>query len=147
MQLQLAANNVVTFRGSGQGPVTAILTSGTGASLQVIVPAGARTGTLSVGSVGGQAGLGKVFFLPPSITGFSIAGGPVGYDININGDNFSFESQQSTVVKFNGTVATAFSVLSGTSIKVTIPAGAMTGTVTVQTPGGTATSPTVFTIR
>jgi hypothetical protein len=144
----VAANNVVTFIGAGQVPaVTAVPMSGTGVSLQVKVPAGARTGTVSVGSAGGQASMPKAFSLPPSITSFSIPGGPVGYDIDINGDNFNQVTPQSTVVKFNGTVATSVRVWSGTVIKVTIPAGATTGKVTVQTPGGLATSPTVFTVR
>jgi hypothetical protein len=143
----VAANNLVTFRASGQPSVTAVPTSGTATSLVVTVPAGARTGVLVVASISGPVGLPKVFFLPPSVTGFSTPGGPVGFDIDIIGDNFNIDSPQLMTVKFNGTVATSVRPYSGTVIKVTIPAGATTGPVTVQTPGGLATSPVAFTVR
>jgi hypothetical protein len=71
----------------------------------------------------------------------------VGFDIDIIGDNFNIDSPQLMTVKFNGTVATSVRPYSGTVIKVTIPAGATTGPVTVQTPGGLATSPVAFTVR
>ncbi|OON68616.1 hypothetical protein B0919_13335 [Hymenobacter sp. CRA2] len=48
-------------------------------------------------------------------------------------------------MSFNGTAATSFTVNSATSITATVPAGATTGTVSVTTPGGTATGPT-FTV-
>jgi hypothetical protein len=48
-------------------------------------------------------------------------------------------------VKFNGVVATSVSVLSATSLRATVPAGATSGPVSVTNAGGPATGPT-FTI-
>jgi hypothetical protein len=42
--------------------------------------------------------------------------------------------------------ATTFSVDSDTQITATVPTGAKTGKIQVTTPGGTATSPGVFTV-
>ena len=144
----VVANNVVTFNGWGQPGVTAVPTSGTATSLMVTVPAGAKSGTLSVASITGPVSvMGKAFYMPPAVAGFSTPAAPVGFDIDIVGDNFIFDAPQPTIVKFNGVAATAVRPFSGTILKVTIPAGATTGPVTVQTPGGLATSPVAFTVR
>src|SRR5207237_487698 len=78
---------------------------------------------------------------PPTITGFTPASGPVGTGVTISGSNFT----GTTGVAFNGASAT-FTVNSATSIQATVPAGATTGTISVTTPGGTATSPGSFTV-
>ena len=51
-----------------------------------------------------------------------------------------------TSVTFNGTPATAFTVVSKSEIKATIPVGASTGPVLVVTPGGTLSSNQLFTV-
>jgi uncharacterized repeat protein (TIGR03803 family) len=51
-----------------------------------------------------------------------------------------------TSVTFNGTPAT-FTVVSGTQIKATVPAGATTGSIQVTTPNGTLTSNIAFTVQ
>src|SRR5439155_273136 len=48
-------------------------------------------------------------------------------------------------VRFNGTTA-SYSVTSDTAIQATVPTGATTGTLSVTTPGGTATSAGSFTV-
>ena len=50
-----------------------------------------------------------------------------------------------TAVNFNGT-ATAISADQATKITTAVPAAATSGSVTVMTPGGTATSPSPFTV-
>jgi uncharacterized repeat protein (TIGR03803 family) len=50
-----------------------------------------------------------------------------------------------TAVWLNGTPA-SFTVVSDTSIRATVPTGATSGLVTVQTPSGTLTSNTIFTV-
>lgn len=52
----------------------------------------------------------------------------------------------STGVSLNGTPAT-FTVIADTYIQATVPAGATSGFVTVQTPGGTLTSNTIFRVE
>ena len=78
---------------------------------------------------------------PPTISGFTPTSGPVGASVSISGTNFTGAS----AVAFNGTSA-SFSVTSATAIQATVPAGATSGTISVTTPGGTATSSGAFTV-
>jgi hypothetical protein len=52
----------------------------------------------------------------------------------------------STYVAFNGTLA-AFTIVSATEIVATVPKGATTGTVLVNTPSGTLSSNVVFRVQ
>src|SRR5207302_841086 len=78
----------------------------------------------------------------PTITSFTPTSGPVGTSITISGTNFT----GATAVMFNGVSAAPFTVTSDTRIQDTAPAGATTGPLSVTTPGGTATSTSVFTV-
>jgi hypothetical protein len=53
---------------------------------------------------------------------------------------------QTTKVTFGGVTATSFTVNSDTNVTAIVPTGAKTGKIVVTTPGGTATSPTRFTV-
>lgn len=75
----------------------------------------------------------------PSITGLTPTSGAVGASVTIAGSGFG-SSQGSSTVKFNGTTATVTS-WSASSIVVTVPGGATTGTV-LATPSITSLSPT-----
>jgi uncharacterized repeat protein (TIGR01451 family) len=77
----------------------------------------------------------------PAITGFSPASGPLNGSVTITGTNLVF----ATNVTFNGTSA-AFTIGSTTQIVATVPAGATSGLIQVQTLGGTATSSSSFTV-
>lgn len=77
----------------------------------------------------------------PVIASISPTSGPVGSTVRIEGTNLA----AATAVAFAGTAA-GFTVLSGTEISTTVPAGAASGPVTATTPGGTATSPVAFTV-
>ena len=68
--------------------------------------------------------------------------GRVGSSILILGNNLI----GTTRVKFNGTAA-AFTVISASAIRTTVPTGATTGSVQVTTPTGTLTSNVVFTVN
>ncbi len=76
----------------------------------------------------------------PAITSLSVSSGPVGTPITISGSHLTGTS----AVKFNGTAAT-FTFVSDTQVTTAVPVGAASGTITLTTPGGTATSPT-FTV-
>lgn len=78
---------------------------------------------------------------PPTITGVSPASGAVGAAVTITGTKLT----GATSVKFNGVTAT-FTVDSPAQITTAVPAGALTGKITVATPTGTATNAMDFTI-
>lgn len=77
----------------------------------------------------------------PTLASFNPASGPVSTPVTLTGTNFT----GATSVKFNGTAAT-FNVDSATQISTSVPSGATTGTISVTTPGGTATSASAFTV-
>jgi len=66
----------------------------------------------------------------------------VGTAVTLSGSGFI----GATSVKFNGTSATTFTVSSDTQVTATVPSGATSGTISVTTPGGTATSATSFSV-
>ena len=107
------------------------------------VVAGATTGTVTVEEPGGNLLSLQPFKVTPSITSFSPASGPVGTPAVIKGMSLL----QTTAVKFGGVVATVFSVDSTTQVTATVPSGAVTGKISITTPGGTANSPTNFTVN
>src|SRR5207237_2872577 len=62
--------------------------------------------------------------------------------VTLSGTNFT----GATVVTFNGLSGAPFTVTPATAIQDTVPTGATTGSLSVTTPGGTATSTSVFTV-
>ena len=93
-----------------------------------------------------DAGAAYVFTLdglpiPAAVASFDPATGRVGTAVTLIGEGFTDASS----VAFNGTAAT-FSVLSDARISTTVPKGATTGTITVTTPLGTATTTSAFTV-
>jgi LmbE family N-acetylglucosaminyl deacetylase len=89
-------------------------------------------------TVGSEVGGGNA---APTVSGFSLAAGPVGSTVAITGTGLTFAN----AVRFNGLSAT-FTVNSATQIMATVPAGATTGPISVTTPAGTATSATPYTV-
>ena len=77
----------------------------------------------------------------PSITGFSPTGGAWGSSVTISGTGLT----GATAVTFNGKLA-SFTVLSDTTITAIVPTGSKSGPIGVQTPAGSATSSTSFTV-
>jgi hypothetical protein len=141
---------LVTLTGTNLGSVTAVgfgnvsatsITVLSASSIRVAVPAGTTTGRLTVTNPAGSAQSAGTFVLVPRLTGF---GSPSGSDddaVTLAGTGLT----GATVVKF-GTVSAAFTVVSDTEITAIVPAAAVTGRVSVTTPGGTALSPTDFVI-
>jgi RHS repeat-associated protein len=80
----------------------------------------------------------------PTITGFAPAQGPAGTAVTISGEHFDADvPENNTVTFFDGNEA-AVSEATTTTLKVTVPSGAINGPITVSTPGGTATSTQEF---
>jgi hypothetical protein len=65
-----------------------------------------------------------------------LAMGRVGAKIIILGNKLT----GSTAVSFGGVAASTFRVVSSTAMTATVPSGALTGTLSVTTPGGTLNS-------
>ncbi len=80
----------------------------------------------------------------PTITSFTATSGFVGASIQIVGTGFD-PIPGNNIVKFNGVPATITSS-SATSLTVTVPTGATTGTITVTSNGMTASSTTPFVV-
>jgi hypothetical protein len=78
----------------------------------------------------------------PRILSFEPPSGPVGATVVITGQSFT----GATRLVFSCGDAASFTVNSDTQITATVPPGAMTGTISVLTPGGNAGSPTSFTV-
>jgi hypothetical protein len=142
----------VTIGGTNFTGTTSVSFGGTSASFTVVsdtalhatVPGGATTGPIAVTTPGGTATSATAFTVTvpaPTISSFTPTSGPVGTSVTITGSNFT----GATSVTFGGTSA-SFTIISGTSVRATVPAGAVTGLIAVTTPGGTATSANAFTV-
>jgi hypothetical protein len=89
----------------------------------------------------GSAQSAATFVLLPKLTGFGVPSGSDGDAIPLTGSGFA----GATSVKF-GAVSARFTVLSDVEIMAIVPAAAVTGRVSVTTPGGAVTSPTDFVV-
>jgi IPT/TIG domain len=82
------------------------------------------------------------FSAPPTVTSFSPTSGMVGTVVTVTGTQFA----GATAVKVGTATATTFTVVTPKSMKVTVPAGAATGPITITTSGGTIASAATFTV-
>jgi hypothetical protein len=135
----IQGTNTVSFNG-----VTATATSWSPNQIVVPVPAAATTGNVVV-TVNQVASNGVGFTVIPTITGLSLASGPVGSSVTITGISFG-TSQGTSTVTFNGVAATTINTWTANSITVIVPAGATTGNVVVTVPGGFASNGVSFTV-
>ncbi|MCI1186292.1 IPT/TIG domain-containing protein [Hymenobacter sp. DH14] len=136
-----AAANTVRFNG-----VAAPVLSATATSLTVRVPAGATTGPVVVSTPEGAGRSLTPFnvFQPPTLAAVAPAEGIPGSAITLTGTNFSPVAAQDTVW-FNATPA-AVQQATATTLQVTVPAGATTGKIRIQTLGGQVQSTQDFTV-
>jgi hypothetical protein len=81
----------------------------------------------------------------PSITSFTPTGGEIGSTVTITGTNFS-TTPANNEVKF-GTVAATVTNATATSLTTTVPAGAVTGKISVTVNSKTAISAPDFTVN
>jgi uncharacterized repeat protein (TIGR03803 family) len=111
--------------------------------MTTVVPNAALTGIVTVLFTQGQVNSDKKFRVTPTARSFSPTSGSVGTSVAITGNSLT----GATKVTFGGMKVAVFTVNSNTQITATVPAGAVTGKIQVTTPGGTATSPTAFTVN
>jgi hypothetical protein len=118
--------------------------NGAGTQVTVAVPAGAASGPITLVTPGGTATSTSSFTVlnPPAIASLNPLSGPAGTSVTVTGQNLT----AATAVTFNGTAAASFTVNSATQLTAIVPAGASTGLVRVTTAGGTASSPSNFTV-
>jgi uncharacterized repeat protein (TIGR03803 family) len=135
-----SSGSVVKFGGVASSSVTR---SGT-TYLTATVPVGAKTGTVTVTTGSTTLTSPQTFKVKPKITSFSPPSGTAGTPVTLNGTGLTF----ATAVKF-GTVTTTFTVVSDSQVTTVVPSGLAAGPVTISitTPGGTANSPTKFTVN
>jgi predicted outer membrane repeat protein len=100
-----------------------------------------QRGTARPQGTGCDIGAVELVLPKPAITSFTPASGQVGTAVTISGAGFT----AAATVAFNGTSATA-TIDSDTQISATVPSGATTGTITVTTEAGIATSASSFTV-
>jgi hypothetical protein len=140
----------VTITGTAFTGATAVSFNGVAAAFTVspsgtittTVPAGATTGPISITTPSnGSIVTTTRFTITPAITSFAPTFGGVGAGVTITGTNFS----GARAVSFGGRAAT-FTVNNSGRITTTVPAGASTGSISVSTLDGTATSAASFTV-
>jgi hypothetical protein len=145
----------VTINGSGFVGITAIHFNGLAASFTVdndkkiwaVVPAGARSGKISLSVAGGGSASEDTFDIltppaPPAIDAFSPASGPIGTVVTIKGAGLA----GATAVTFNGAPASSFTIDSDAQSRAIVPAGATNGKLSITTPAGGATSAASFVV-
>jgi hypothetical protein len=118
------------------GGVAAGLTSYTATQIIAVVNTGATSGDVNVVTPGGSANLTGFSYAiqSPTVTSFAPTSGTAGASVIITGTNLT----GATAVSFGGTAAQSYQVNSAAQITAVVGPGA-TGTISVTTPGGTAT--------
>ncbi len=145
-----AAGSTVVITGTNFTGATYVRFSGASTTFTVnsatqitaTVPTKGSTGTISVTTPAGTGTSAGTFtyVTPPTVTSFTPTSGISGSTVTITGTNLT----GATYVRFNG-ASTTFTVVSGTKITATVPSLGSTGTISVTTPSGTATSTATFT--
>ena len=113
--------------------------------IRAYVPSGASTGKIRVTSPDGTGYSEQDFVIAviPSISSFAPSNGPVGSEVTLTGTGFIGTS----VVAFNGTSASEYTVDSDTQIRANVPSGAATGPIRVTNAASSGTSATDFVVR
>jgi hypothetical protein len=113
--------------------------------ITVKVPAGATTGKIRVLNNSFEALSPVDFYVKPSITSFTPTAGSAGDVVEITGTNFSTVAGENIVRFGTLTVAAAdVTVIDGTKLSVTVPAGVVTSKIEVEVKGQVAVSATDF---
>lgn len=127
--------------------VTATITSLTDTQIIVIVPTGAASGAITISKAGCSNVATPVFTVTsttacPTVSGISPASGPAGTTVTITSTNLNGV----TAVRFSNNVAATIITNNGTQIVTTVPAGAVTGPITLSKTGCSDVQTGVFTV-
>ena len=141
-KVQILGQGLMTASSVTFGSASATFTPVSDTFMTAVVPAEGTNGFVIVTTASGELISNRLFRVVPMITNFNPPSGSVGTQVTIAGGGF----HGATKVTFGGISATSFSVDSGSQITATVPTGAVTGAITVTTPGGTATSKSAFTV-
>lgn len=138
-----APSNAVSFGGA-----SAEVVSASASRLVVKVPVGAAGGSVSV-SVGGKTVQSPETFTVappgPAITKIEPVSGAPGTQVVVSGSGFAAAATDN-VVRFNGGAVAGLVSVTATSVTVTVPQGATTGRLQVETPDGQTTAASDFTV-
>ena len=109
-------------------------------ALCFVVPVGATTGPISVTTANGETATVTNFVVlsGPQIRALVPSSSPPGQPIRIVGENFA--GPTSVTVRFAGGATALSDSLNDREVRVTVPAGAVSGIVTVEHPAGDASS-------
>jgi hypothetical protein len=129
----------VTFNGAA----IAFTSNGTSLATQIPANAAAGAGTLVVTSTGGSANATFTVAPLPRIDSISPASGGPGTTVVVNGANL----ENVTAVTLNNTVVAdnVSSTADGSTLTITLPSWATTGSIGVNSPAGNASGP-IFTV-
>lgn len=137
----LAGATAVSFNGHSAFSFSVVSAT----EIDAVVPGSATTGTIQVTTPNGSAASPSFTvdaFQAPTLSTFTPTALAAGSAATLTGTHFVGATQ----VQFNGVNAASFMVTSDTQIQATAPAGMTAGTISVTTPGGTATSSSPYVI-
>ena len=118
--------------GSGNGSVSFTVAANAG---------NARTGTITIAGLTFTVNQSSAAGACPTVSGISPSSGPVGSSVVITGTNLT-----GVTVKFGGNVTATINGGSDTSLTVTVPAGAITGPITISKAGCNDVQTSTFTV-
>jgi uncharacterized repeat protein (TIGR03803 family) len=139
----------VGILGQGFSGASSVEFNGTPASFHVVsdtymtarVPSG-ETGFVHINTSSGALLSKQIFKVTPQITSVTPPSGAVGDTVTLAGTGLI----QAVAITVGGVRVTTFTVSSDTQVSFRVPTGAKTGKVVLTTPGGKATSKSVFTV-
>jgi uncharacterized repeat protein (TIGR01451 family) len=136
------SNGVTSLRFNGVSAGFVVTGQG-GTQIRTSVPAGAKTGPITMTNAFGSFTTSSNFFVTgsiPYVTALSPERGARGSEVIVTGGNFASPA----TVKFNGITDPTAVVTALTQIRANVPPGARTGPVTVTTAAGSSTNGPIF---
>jgi len=132
----------VTFTGS-RGPVAATIKKWRAGSVELIVPDGVATGLFTLTTMDGMTDTRPFTVLPPALTRVTPGSRAPGGMVTLSGTNFGLTPGTVTFAGTAGPVAASLApgaVWGSSSVKVTVPAGAVSGPLTLTRADGLTAS-------